>query len=168
MLQRFANLYRHIVIVCADLPDSPQLPSRNNINIIHECITLLETVEEVTKEMSAEKHVTISKLIPVTRLMSTVIDRFHPVSQIAKDLKQYLQLQINKLLWKIEEVKFISIATLLDPTFKNIYFNNPTACANAISEINSEINMLINNSSPSPPPQPALSLTASTHFNKIV
>jgi hypothetical protein len=35
----------------------------------------------------------------------------------------------------------------LDPRFKNIYFNNPTACANAITEINKEINILISNSS---------------------
>jgi hypothetical protein len=96
MLQRFANLYRYIVGVCADLPDSPQLPSRNKIDIIHECISLLEPIEEVTKEVSAEKHVTISKLIPVTRLMSTVIDRFNTVSQIAKNLQQALQLQFNK------------------------------------------------------------------------
>jgi hypothetical protein len=147
MLQRFANLYRYIVGVCADLPDSPQLPSRNKIDIIHECISLLEPIEEVTKEVSAEKHVTISKLIPVTRLMSTVIDRFNTVSQIAKNLQQALQLQFNKRFRQIEDVKLISVATLLDPRFKNIYFNNPTACANAITEINKEINILISNSS---------------------
>lgn len=50
-------------------------------------------------------------------------------------LKECITAEIKKRCGSMEFVKSIAFATILDPRFKNLHFQNPEACASAISGI---------------------------------
>lgn len=53
----------------------------------------------------------------------------------------------------IEQSKLLAVATILDPRFKRLHFNNPVACANAVSFINQSIQLHKQHTIDNPLPQ---------------
>ena len=51
------------------------------------------------------------------------------------NLKEVLQTELQKRFGHMEEVHLLAIATLLDPRFKRIHFQNPLACSRAVSYV---------------------------------
>lgn len=63
--------------------------------------------------------------------MSQIKPRFDIISET----QTILNTQLIQRFGKIEYVKPIAIATLLDPRFKNLHFNDPVACSGAMTEL---------------------------------
>jgi len=86
----------------------------------------------VTKELSAEKHTTLSKVIPIlTRLTDIYSKKIENENSIGKELR-------TKVLAKLEETfkicdtdEIYSISTIFDPRFKNLGFQNRTKAITA-------------------------------------
>lgn len=100
---------------------------------------LLLPLQTATKEISAEKYVTSSIVIPMAHNLKRAIDA-EIVSlstndngqNIAADLKVALMREIEKRFGAVEHVYLLAISNVLDPRFKKMYFQSPLNCSKAI------------------------------------
>lgn len=97
---------------------------------------MLKPFETITAEISGEKYPTISKVIPMIYLLRGKINELNPESDIGKHLKKYILQEITTRFSNIENNKHYAIATILDPRFRKLYFENQLSCCNAIHKIN--------------------------------
>ncbi|XP_045104974.1 E3 SUMO-protein ligase ZBED1-like [Portunus trituberculatus] len=110
------------------------LPSRQNdmcttseeLELIQNTVVILEPFKELTKEMSAEKFVSLSKVIPIVRGMQAYMNasngseaqQRYSSNPLGIELKQ----QMSKRFPCLESALCLGAATLLDPRFKKIPF----------------------------------------------
>lgn len=89
----------------------------------------MKPFEFVTREASGQKYVTISK-IPMLSCFTTELNCVTPNSTVVKECKDVL---LREKRYKLIEFKdHAAIATLLDPRFKNLLFQDPGACEQTI------------------------------------
>ncbi|KYN18888.1 hypothetical protein ALC57_08794, partial [Trachymyrmex cornetzi] len=107
-----------------------------------ESLKILSPIESVrirrTVEMSGEKYVTGSKVIPIVHCLNNIISRLDPCNAIAEKLENNILDQINMRLknsLRVEKNYFLSIATLLDPRFKKLHFTSIVDCTKAITRV---------------------------------
>uniref|UniRef100_A0A2H1X2G2 SFRICE_015994 n=1 Tax=Spodoptera frugiperda TaxID=7108 RepID=A0A2H1X2G2_SPOFR len=135
MIERFLKLRPAInTIINCHASAPPMLTAREIIDLNDIC-EILRPIEVATREICGEKYVTCSKVIPLTRLLNTKISTLTPKQNMAENLKINVLAEINKRLLPTEYVNTLAVATLLDPRFKNIHFQNALACSKAISRV---------------------------------
>ncbi|XP_055615503.1 uncharacterized protein LOC129761768 [Toxorhynchites rutilus septentrionalis] len=72
MIERFLVMAHYISRVLLVVPKTPTMLTADELSILKEICKVLHPLETVTTEMSAEKYVTISKIIPLVRLLKIV------------------------------------------------------------------------------------------------
>lgn len=72
MVERFILLTNHVSTVLLSLPKSPPMLSGQELGILKELIKVLKPLDKVTVEMSGESYCTLSKVIPLVRLLKLV------------------------------------------------------------------------------------------------
>ncbi|CAH1371511.1 unnamed protein product [Tenebrio molitor] len=85
----------------------------------------------ITKELSGESYITASKVIPLVNCLKQKIELTETHSETSMLLKQNILQQILERFGTIENVKLLSVATLLDPRFKKIHFTCALSCSEA-------------------------------------
>lgn len=143
MLQRYielAPIVHQILMLNTKAPPTPSAVEMQNIKTL---ILILKPLEYVTKELSGEQYVTISKIIPMVNCLKAQINDVHVAEGIGGDdntddkvintVKNEIIKQIERRFGHIEDNHLIAISCLLDPRFKNIHFQDARACAKAIS-----------------------------------
>ncbi|KAL7289125.1 hypothetical protein TKK_0017071 [Trichogramma kaykai] len=98
-------------------------------------IKLWEPFENATKDVSAEKYVTISKVLPVIDEIKLGMNEYKSSSAVCCNLKSNLENQMTKRFKSVEHISVIAQATIIDPRFKKISFHDDMAYKNAIQEI---------------------------------
>ncbi|XP_045118035.1 E3 SUMO-protein ligase ZBED1-like [Portunus trituberculatus] len=96
------------------------------LELIQNTVVILEPFKELTKEMSAEKFVSLSKVIPIVRGMQAYMNasngseaqQRYSSNPLGIELKQ----QMSKRFPCLESALCLGAATLLDPRFKKIPF----------------------------------------------
>lgn len=103
----------------------------------------------IATEMSAEKSVTLSKVIPTVFYLIKYLSssKVSPVTHTASLLKETLISSLEERFKLVEESNVAVIATIFDPRFKKINIKSGRAIAIALDTINKLIPS-------SPPPQP--------------
>ncbi|XP_068898872.1 E3 SUMO-protein ligase ZBED1-like isoform X2 [Tenebrio molitor] len=99
-------------------------------------------LEVLTKEVSADKYVTISKIIPMVHCLKSELDNQQTDSPEVINLKQSLSSEIHKRFGKMEHVETLAISTLLDPRFKKLHFKDYVAVGNSILVIKRKLEKL--------------------------
>jgi hypothetical protein len=61
------------------------------------------------------------------------------IQQVSGKNLEALLVNFQKRIGLIEKSKMIAMATVLDPRIKKLHFESPTACASAVTDINSEL-----------------------------
>lgn len=141
MLQRYIELaptVHQILMLNTKAPPTPSAVEMQNIKTL---ISILKPLEYVTKELSGEQYVTISKIIPMVNCLKAQINDISlervgdddPDGGVINAVKKELIKQIDRRFGQIEDNHLIAISCLLDPRFKNIHFQDARACAKAIS-----------------------------------
>lgn len=92
--------------------------------ILKDCISVLKPIEALTTELSGEKYITISTIIPLIRGLQHAINNRTPMTTLGKKLQEDLQDVISRRFASIEASKVCAKATFLDPRFKNLGFSN--------------------------------------------
>ena len=90
---------------------------------------MLSPFNEATFELSVEKKVSASKVIPMMKMLDFAIGEQIPRKQttIAKQLAEHLYRQLReKLKFKLNFI--LTLPTLLDPRFKSLGFLSPANC----------------------------------------
>ncbi|XP_073840445.1 E3 SUMO-protein ligase ZBED1-like [Musca autumnalis] len=96
----------------------PTMLTGAELDAVEDVRNVLKPLYLITKEISAEKYVTISKCIPLISGLKTKIASSNTSTLVGKSVNEPLSSEINIKFHSIEKVEAFSLATLLDPRFK--------------------------------------------------
>lgn len=136
MLERFTKLYTYIVPILLKNPKSPVIVDAADLEKIKEFLDVLSPIESVSREICGEHYLTSSKIIPMINCLLTKIEKLTPVTEEGEALKVITLKEISKRFGSIEHNKLLAVSSILDPRFKRLHFNQPVACASAVTFIN--------------------------------
>ncbi|XP_063860633.1 zinc finger BED domain-containing protein 4-like [Scylla paramamosain] len=126
MMERYLEQHDHVTYTLCYLRKTNVCLSNEELVLLQYTINVLEPFEEATKEMSAEKVTSISKIIPMVRgiqgymnsILSTGPQPINNQHSLARELKR----QMEQRFFAMEGSFTLKAATLLDPSFKNREF----------------------------------------------
>ncbi|KAF2901830.1 hypothetical protein ILUMI_04357 [Ignelater luminosus] len=101
--------------------------------------------EFATKEVSADKYCTSSKVIPLIHCLLLKIKPLKLEESLAKELQSVILKEVDKRMGVIERVTSLAIATILDPRFKKMHFRDPIACSSAVAKVKEFMKATIQN-----------------------
>lgn len=139
MLERFVKLYEYVAPILLKNSKSPPIIDATDLEIIKEIITILAPIESVSKEISGEKYLTASKIIPIVKCLLKKFENISPQSETVGELKDLTMTEISRRFGSLEQVTLLAVSSILDPRFKRLHFQSPVACANAITFISKSI-----------------------------
>lgn len=91
---------------------SEEMISCAELKAIEDACELLSPIESVTVEISGEKYVTCSKIIPIDNCLMVTINRLIPKTEVSASLKQNILNQIKRRFYSeksnIEKNSFFS------------------------------------------------------------
>ena len=101
--------------------------------LIEELCVVLRPLWLATKELSAEKFTTLSKVIPMVKLLvdQCTKDESNETDR-AQEIRRLLSDGLKDKFNGIEANETYSISTILDPRFKNVLFSTKTAANQAV------------------------------------
>lgn len=105
---------------------------------------MLQHIEDVTREISADKFLSVSKVIPLAQSLQHLT--IEDVSSRGT-LKQKLLRSMAKRFTGFESHYSLAISMLLDPRFKKIGFGDTSACNQAVQRLTIEVACSISASS---------------------
>lgn len=136
MVERFLKLLTVVSQILINEKNSPEMPTAAEIDDLRHLVLLLKPFEYATTEISGQQYVTISKIIPMVNCLLVHVKDFDcNVSPSIIAVKKTLDAEMKKRFGQIEQHSRLAISTLLDPRFKNINFEDATACGSAISKL---------------------------------
>lgn len=125
MLERYLEQQEAVrTTLCMLDKASLVLPSDQN-STIEEVLQILRPFEAVTTELSAEKYVSASKIIPLARGLQKLVSCHlsTTTNSIIKSLGEKLVAQMATRFGGLEDKPVLAMATLLDPRFKKVPFS---------------------------------------------
>jgi len=78
-------------------------------------------------------------VIPMIYMMTKTINQFKPTQQIGTQLKAGILYIGEQRFRAVENVALLGMSTILDPSFKKIYFKDPLGLSNMLKYISDEI-----------------------------
>ncbi|XP_032401567.1 zinc finger BED domain-containing protein 4-like [Xiphophorus hellerii] len=136
MLQRLVELREPVGAALAGLhTDIPFFT-----DIVVACLSLFSPFYHATTELSAEEHVSASKVIPLLKMLEKALQEEDTKSAptVAVEIGEQLIRQLREKLHMLQSMSILSLATLLDPRFKLIAFFSNTKAAEAVKRLTSE------------------------------
>ena len=119
--------------------------SSAEFHAMSECLEVLSPLKEATVELSAEKNVSGSKVIPLVRMLRHAITMKQRgvtderAAQLCTNLLRFM----GEKLSHYETASQMFLATLLDPRFKIMAFCNPSNAQNAVKRLTAECATII-------------------------
>lgn len=163
-LERFVLLSGHVgkILLSPVHKKPPAMLTPSEIATIEKCLQLLRPFEAVTKDISGEKYISGSLVIPLANCLRTSSDRICISNAEVELIQKELKIQMVKRLTPLESNTLLTAATILDPRFKKIHFASPINAANAIRVVSNEIKKELRKQGSGSPPQAGTSSYNST------
>ncbi|XP_030578793.1 uncharacterized protein LOC115775401 [Archocentrus centrarchus] len=160
MLQHVYDLREPLGAALAGLhPDITPLSSEQ-YDIIADCLKVLSPFNDATVELSEEKRVSGSKVIPLLSMLHHALEE-EDLGMVqtpeSTAMAESLRSQLREKLSALQPMSVMSLATLLDPRFKKIGFFSPNKAADAEKRLISECAAVIRNYASSSSSQPHIS-----------
>ncbi|XP_034455384.1 zinc finger BED domain-containing protein 4-like [Hippoglossus hippoglossus] len=152
MLQRVYDLREPVGAALAGLRTDVAPLSSEQYEIIAECLKVLFPFNDATVELSEEKRVSGSKVIPLLSMLHHSLEEEEMgIVQTPEStaMAESLRRQLREKLYTLQSMSIMSLATLLDPRFKKIGFFSPNKAADAVTRLTSECAAVIGNSASS-------------------
>ncbi|CAH2095212.1 unnamed protein product [Euphydryas editha] len=130
MIQRFLELKSTVSDILICHKTAPPILIGLELHIASSLLNILRPLEAATKEISGDKYCTGSKVIPLVRCMLSKLKTFTTDEPLVMEVQKLVLKEINKRMGAIEQVSSLAIATILDPRFKKLHFEDPLACSN--------------------------------------
>lgn len=140
MLERYQEMSTIIAQILLTDTRSPDMPSAQDLGIINQIAKILKPFEYVTKDISGESYVTVSKIIPMVNCLHKKLESVNTENEITATLKQSLLNSLKKRFGQSEFNSHIALGCLLDPRFKNLHFRDASACGRAIQKLRELVN----------------------------
>ncbi|KAJ8352141.1 hypothetical protein SKAU_G00236170 [Synaphobranchus kaupii] len=132
---------------------------------IGECLRVLSPFQQATVELSEEKRVSGSKVIPLMNMLQRAVDSegTNMTTSMAGKLAENLVRRLRDTLSNLESLSVMTMATMLDPRFRTHGFFSQSKASEAVTRLKAECATVIRTTAvtpspsdaPSPPPQPA-------------
>lgn len=136
MLERYLEQHEAVSTTLCLQNRSDLVVSTEKNPIMAAIIEILRPFEVVTRELSSEKYVSASKVIPLARGLQRVTQSLLSRSAgIAEELCQRLSYNMGQRFMSIEDKNVLAISTLLDPRFKKIPFSSEGTVARMSRQI---------------------------------
>jgi zinc finger BED domain-containing protein 1 (E3 SUMO-protein ligase ZBED1) len=134
MLNRILQIKDSIVSTIAVLQCDVPLLTGQEWYVIEKSVEILKMFDDITTEMSAEKNITISKIIPLVNVMNKKVNDYYTDKTAPIEIMQMIQSlkdSLNHRFKYVEDNELMCQATILDPRFKKYGFSNETkfSCA---------------------------------------
>lgn len=150
--------------------------------VVEECLGVLSPFNEATVELSTEKKVSASKIIPLMKMLDYTIGEQIPQKKttMAKELAEHLFRQVREKLNQFQMMSIFTLPTLLDPRFKTLGFLSPSKADEAVQRLTSECTFIISSHTPRPPatqlptagedagPSTSTGMFSAAHYNGIL
>ncbi|XP_062872093.1 zinc finger BED domain-containing protein 4-like [Trichomycterus rosablanca] len=155
MLERLYNLREPVGAALASLRTEITPPTSLEYEIIKETIQVLGAFQQATIELSGEKWVSASKVIPMLKMLShTTQNKTKSLtSSMARQLGANLVRRVIDRSLKAEAITVRTMPTLLDPRFKKLGFLSSTKLEEAITRLKGNCAEIIRNTPSSTPLQ---------------
>lgn len=142
MAERFIYLATHVTTTIGQLKtDPPTAVTDLELNMMSDCLPLLEKFLEATEIMSGDKYVTSGQSISVLRNLKRSLTNSAPLSTAANNLKKHLLLQLESRMDNLNNNDILLKACLLDPRYKDKYISDPITKERIISEVAREMRL---------------------------
>nr|XP_055071743.1 E3 SUMO-protein ligase ZBED1-like [Misgurnus anguillicaudatus] len=155
MLERMYDLRKPVGAALASLRTDVSPPSSLEYDTIKDALEILAPFHQATVELSAEKIVSASKVIPLLKMLNyTILTKSEGLtSNMARQLADNLVRRVREHALQMESISVMTMPTLLDPRFKKLGFLSPGKLQDAITRLKSECVNVIRNSDTPPPAQ---------------
>ena len=139
MFQRISDHYQAITTALCLSSGNELCLASSDVDMLKATITILKPFEATTTEMSADKCVSISKVIPLARSLE------HLTSRITKDIPLVLELkaQMRRHFTSLESSHLLAMATMLDPRMKKLAFHDAGTARQGEQRIVQEMSELV-------------------------
>ena len=111
-----------IIQILLSCNNTNQIFPPEELAIVTDLVAVLRPFEKATKEVSGDKYVTSSTVLPLINCLHRAVSNAALVSEDAVALNDALLDQIGKRLVPLEDNHLLASATVLDPRFKMIHF----------------------------------------------
>ncbi|KAK3872140.1 hypothetical protein Pcinc_022761 [Petrolisthes cinctipes] len=145
MLERMIEQHDAVTTVLCLLGRNNLCLSPGEVTEMRQAVDTLRPFELATKEISADLHLSVSKIVPISRMLMEVTasesrpDRSTTVKEDSLSLNVELQLQIRKRFSNVEANYSLAAPTFLDPRFKKVPFSNKAMADQAQRRIETEM-----------------------------
>ncbi|KAK6470307.1 zinc finger BED domain-containing protein 1-like [Huso huso] len=149
MLERLHEQREAVTTALCLLGKNTLCLSNEELSMVHLTIEALRPFEEATREVSAEKHVSVSKVIP---LVSLLLRAAAATERQGSSLATELALQCQGRFRGIETFHSLAASTFLDIRFKNLAFRDRDNVETMKTRMLTEMQEVHQPTSESPPP----------------
>ena len=136
MLQSYQEQHKSICSILAHRGKVHMCLNEAEFDSLKTTVGILGVYLTATEEMSAEKYISISKIIPLVTMLKGISDKSE--ASLARHISSY----IDQYFGSIEKNSLLSKATFLDPRFKTKLFLDDSAKNDVKYEIKSEMESL--------------------------
>nr|XP_018911921.1 PREDICTED: zinc finger BED domain-containing protein 1-like [Bemisia tabaci] len=137
MLERFLLLSEHINAVFIRFDRVTEVFGSSDLALLREVVKLLQPCKEATVDLGGQKYATTSSVIPTVTCITQMLQSQKVTLEPAIALQQKLLSEIQSRFYATEKHRPHAISTILDPRFKQVYFQQAGAAASALSAIKS-------------------------------
>jgi len=132
MLERFIELEEAIRSVLGQLDNPLEHPTGYEWLVLKDLKYVLSPFEKATKYTSADRHMSVSMVIPTTNDLVDICSAYmkgkdRPLSKPASDVLTLLERGLHTRLGNVENSNTLCLSTFLDPRFKEQAFKSTTA-----------------------------------------
>lgn len=146
MFQRLCEVQVPLEATLGVLHNPVEILNESDWITLKSCCALLKPFEQVTKELSAEKNVCVSKIIPLIEGLKLFISGIEPSGDDALALKNSLLTGLQNRFSRLEYNSLLAKATFLDPRFKQKGFSDSNAITKVRDGLQSEMSALFEKS----------------------
>ena len=98
--------------------------SSSDVSLLKAAMAVLKPFEATTKEISADKHISISKVIPLAKSLQRLTGA---ITEKDTPLVSNLNYQMRRRFTNIESARMLAMSTLLDPRMKKLAISDSAA-----------------------------------------
>lgn len=126
MFERFLQIKEPLTATLAILNSPVECLSETEWQVLKEVCSILKPFEQITREMSEEKNVTLSKVIIIVKGLRSAIENIKQktASFGAKELVNHYEKEITNRFHTVETNPLMARCTFIDPRFKSKAFNS--------------------------------------------
>lgn len=135
MVQRAVDMKDALILFFSEFKSKDLEPLNDkDWALMVEILPVMKNLYLVTNELSAEKVTTLSKVVPIVKILTEVYSLKVKESSVAKELRQKVLEGLKKQFDGIEVDDVYSVSAILDPRFKNLVFSNKARADLAIEQ----------------------------------